>query len=111
VSKCHFTEVNVPRIKTIEARLPVADVTRSAVFFASMLGFEIRTLWPAQAPAFAILSKDGVRLQLGRQVKTEAEPRAASMLWLDVEDFAVLYAKVTAQVRNDAAPPREERTE
>ena len=90
---------NVPRIKTIEARLSVVDVARSATFFASTLGFAIGTLWPEHAPEFAILHKDGVRLQLGRQAQGEAEPQASGTLWLDVEDVAALHAQVTAHAR------------
>jgi catechol 2,3-dioxygenase-like lactoylglutathione lyase family enzyme len=89
----------VPRIKTIEARLSVADVARSATFFASTLGFAIETLWPEHAPEFAILHTDGVRLQLGRQAQGEAERQASGMLWLDVEDIAALHAHVATHVR------------
>ena len=65
----------MPSIKAIEARLPVADVARSAEFFATTLGFEIGTfLWPQQAPEFAILNRDGLRLQLGKDESAGSGP-------------------------------------
>jgi Glyoxalase superfamily protein len=57
----------MPSIKAIKARLDVADVARSAGFYADMLGFDIGTLWPDDSPPFAILSRDGLRLQLSRR--------------------------------------------
>ena len=82
----------MPRVKAIEARLPVADVERSAAFFANTLGFQIATLWPRQNPEFAILNRDGLRLQLG---KVEASRSGSSAtLWLDVEELAALHSTV-----------------
>jgi catechol-2,3-dioxygenase len=54
----------MPSIKSIEVRLDVADVGRSAQFYAAILGFEVGTLWPEESPQFAILRRDGLRLQL-----------------------------------------------
>jgi catechol 2,3-dioxygenase-like lactoylglutathione lyase family enzyme len=81
----------MPAIKTIEARLPVADLRRSAGFFAATLGFEPATWWPPQAPEFAIVSRDGVRLQLAT---TPGAAPAACTLWLDVDDVPALHARV-----------------
>lgn len=55
----------MPSVKAIETRLPVTDVKRSASFYADVLGLNIGTLWPEDQPGFAILSRDGLRLQLG----------------------------------------------
>jgi catechol 2,3-dioxygenase-like lactoylglutathione lyase family enzyme len=82
----------MPRVKAIEARLPVTDVGRSAAFFANTLGFQIATLWPRENPEFAILNRDGLRLQLGT---AEASGSGSSAtLWLDVEELAALHSTV-----------------
>jgi catechol 2,3-dioxygenase-like lactoylglutathione lyase family enzyme len=82
----------MPRVKSIEARLPVTDVDRSAAFFANSLGFRIDTLWPQRNPEFAILDRDGLRLQLG---KVEASGSGSSTtLWLDVEELVDLHSTV-----------------
>ena len=65
----------MPSIKAIEARLDVADVARSAGFYAVMLGFDIGTLSPEDSPQFAILSRDGLRLQLSRRRAKRLPPR------------------------------------
>ena len=83
----------MPRVKAIETRLSVADVARSVEFYGRTLGFQVATLWPVQDPVFAILAKDGLRLQIG---KGEA-PGASATLWLDVDDVAALHAHVKAQ--------------
>ena len=51
-------------IKAIEVRLDVEDDRAVPGFYANMLGFEIDTMWPDDAPQFAILRHDGLRLQL-----------------------------------------------
>ena len=87
----------MPSIKAIEARLPVADVARSAEFFATTLGFEIGTLWPQQAPEFAILNRDGLRLQLGKDESAGSGRNVSTTLWLDVEELAALHARIKEQ--------------
>ncbi len=92
----------MPRVKAIEARLPVTDVGRSAAFFADTLGFRTETLWPQQNPEFAILSRDGLRLQLGRAQESRSD--SSSTLWLDVEDLAALHSKIQSQTSIDWGP-------
>jgi hypothetical protein len=69
-------------------------VERSAAFFANTPGFEIGTLWPQQKPEFAILNRDGLRLQLGKDGREGSGPNAVVTLWLDVEELAALHAHV-----------------
>ena len=82
----------------------MADVARSARFFASTLGFEIGTLWPEQAPEFAILGRDGLRLQLGRSETTEPRSQASCTLWLDVDEVAELHSKIKEQISIEWGP-------
>jgi catechol 2,3-dioxygenase-like lactoylglutathione lyase family enzyme len=94
----------MPRIRAIEARLAVADVGRSAAFFAAVLGFEIRTQWPAGAPEFAILERDGARVQLARHGSADPGGAVSGTLWIDVEDLATLHAQVKARVPIEWGP-------
>ena len=68
-------------------------VVRSAGFYADMLGFDIGTLSPDDSPQFAILSREGRRLQLSRRAGTPvpASPPACT-LWLDVAGVRDLHA-------------------
>ena len=93
----------MPRIKAIEARLAVADVARSVAFFQTTLGFRTTTLWPQQQAEFAILDRDGLRVQLGKYGKG-ARPHAGASLWLDVEDLAALHAHVKGLVNIEWGP-------
>lgn len=92
----------MPRIKVIEARLPVTDVKRSAAFFVDALGFVIETLWPQQDPEFAILSRDGLRVQLGKAKPSGSEPGAT--LWLDVEELPALHSNVQSHATIEWGP-------
>jgi hypothetical protein len=92
------------RVRSIEARLAVADVGRSAAFFAAVLNFEIRTLWPEDTPEFAILERDGARVHLARGRSAEPGGRVSGGLWIDVEDLATLHAQVKARVTIEWGP-------
>lgn len=93
----------MPRVKAIEARLSVTDVARSVAFFGKTLAFNVATLWPEQEPQFAILDRDGLRLQIGKD--EEGFRRGASAtLWLDVEDLPTLHAHVKGQTSIEWGP-------
>ena len=95
----------MPRIKSIEVRLDVADVRRSAQFYAAILGFEVGTLWPEESPQFAILRRDGLRLQLGKS--ESASPAAqlpTSTLWLDVEKVEEWHSQIRKDVTIEWGP-------
>jgi catechol 2,3-dioxygenase-like lactoylglutathione lyase family enzyme len=88
-------------IKAIEARLPVADVRASAAFYSDVLGFDVGTLWPDALPGFAILHRDGLRLQLGL-----GKPSAAGSctLCFDVADALSMHSKIKSRVKIDWGP-------
>lgn len=88
-------------IKTIEVRLPVADVRASAAFYTDVLGLEVGTLWPDDAPEFAILSRDGLRLQLGVSDRSQI---GSCTLWFDVSDVLSLHSRIKDKVRIDWGP-------
>jgi catechol 2,3-dioxygenase-like lactoylglutathione lyase family enzyme len=88
-------------IKAIETRLPVTDVKRSAAFYADAFGLHVGTLWPEDRPEFAILSRDGLRLQLGASDSSEA---GCCTLCFDVTDALALHAKLKEKVEIDWGP-------
>jgi Glyoxalase/Bleomycin resistance protein/Dioxygenase superfamily len=95
----------MPSIKAVEARLHVADIARSASFYATTLGFQIGTSWPEQSPEFAILNKDTVRLQLAKISSESASPQIqGSTLWLDVADISGLHASIKRKVSVEWGP-------
>lgn len=57
----------MPVVKAIEARLGVADVKRSVAFYEDVLDFRVNSFWPDDDPQFAILDRDGLRLQLRKR--------------------------------------------
>jgi len=91
----------MPAIKAVEPRIEVEDVQRSARFYADMLGFNTSVLWPEGSPEFAILHRDGVRLQL---VKSSQEDKASSSLWLDVADIGDFLAATRQRARIEWGP-------
>lgn len=88
-------------IKAIEARLPVTDVKRSAVFYADVLELHIGTLWPDELPQFAILDRDGLRLQLGAAASAEV---GSCTLCFDVTDASALHSRIKEQVPIEWGP-------
>lgn len=87
----------MPAIKAIEARLNVQDVPRSARFYEQLLGFEANVVWPEDAPSFAILSRNGLRVQLSRG-------GTASSLWLDVVDIDAFHSLIKQSVAIEWGP-------
>jgi catechol 2,3-dioxygenase-like lactoylglutathione lyase family enzyme len=95
----------MPSIKSIEVRLDVANVPRSAQFYAAILGFEVGTLWPEESPQFAILSRDGLRLQLGQsESDSTATHLPTSTLWLDVEEIGAFLSQIREDVNVEWGP-------
>jgi catechol 2,3-dioxygenase-like lactoylglutathione lyase family enzyme len=96
-----FMEMAVTTIKAIETRLPVTDVRASATFYSDVLGLDIDTLWPGESPEFAILSRDGIRLQLGL---SERSSIGSCTLCFDVEDAMSLHRRIKNKVKIDWGP-------
>jgi catechol 2,3-dioxygenase-like lactoylglutathione lyase family enzyme len=88
-------------IKAIEARLPVTNVRASAAFYSEILGFGVVTLWPEHSPEFAILSRDGLRLQLEL---SERSTVGSCTLCFDVTDASSMHSKIKDKVKIDWGP-------
>ena len=91
----------MPTIKAIETRLSVTDVKRSAAFYSDVLGLDVGTLWPDDSPQFAILNRDGLRLQLG---VSDGPTIGACTLCFDVTDAAALHSEIKKKVSIDWGP-------
>jgi catechol 2,3-dioxygenase-like lactoylglutathione lyase family enzyme len=91
----------MPIVKAIEARLPVTDVKRSAAFYSDVLGLSVGTLWPDDRPEFAILSRDGLRLQLA---VSEQSGVGSCTLCFDVSDANAFHATIKDKVDIDWGP-------
>jgi catechol 2,3-dioxygenase-like lactoylglutathione lyase family enzyme len=91
----------MPTIKAIETRHPVTDVKRSVAFYSNVLGLNTSTLWPDDSPQFAILNRDGLRLQLGASDRGSV---GACTLFFDVSDAAALHSEITKNVDIEWGP-------
>ena len=54
----------MPRIRSISPRLHVHDLSRAIDFYTGVLGFTVDSVFPPSQPLFALLTRDGVGLQL-----------------------------------------------
>jgi catechol 2,3-dioxygenase-like lactoylglutathione lyase family enzyme len=104
----------VRRVGTI---LAVADVGRSVAFYTERFGFTVEALY--EAPAYATLVRDGVRLSLAEQghpasdlpgfvMTVPADPALAAVaLVLEVEDARACHAGLAAEGATFVADPYE----
>ena len=93
----------MPRIKAIEVRLEVEDVTRSATFYADMLDFRVGVVWPEDSPQFAILNREGLRLQLSRRESPSTSSPGCS-IWLDVTGVVDLHSVIKEKTNVEWGP-------
>jgi catechol 2,3-dioxygenase-like lactoylglutathione lyase family enzyme len=93
------------QLRSISPRLHIADYARSVAFYHDVLGFTIDAVFPDEAPTFALLSRDGVQMQIGGP---EADKRAAERptvtLYLDVEDARGWHARLKDRVAIEWGP-------
>ena len=95
----------MPRLLSISPRLHTADFARSVAFYRDVLGFIVDATFPDEAPQFALLSRDGVGLQIGGPagIKTDAE-RSTMTLYLDVDDARAMHAALKDKVSVEWGP-------
>jgi catechol 2,3-dioxygenase-like lactoylglutathione lyase family enzyme len=93
------------RFHSLEPRLHVADFDKSLAFYRDVLGFQVLTTFPEAEPSFAIVSRDGVGLQLGGIDGTRApdQPSTAT-LYFDVTDAAGLHDALKGSVTIEWGP-------
>src|SRR5438034_7751378 len=83
--------LRVARFNSLEPRLHIADFNCSVAFYRDVLGFEVLSTFPEENPSFALLSRDGVGLQIGGidAAKAPASPPSVT-LYFDVRDALAL---------------------
>jgi catechol 2,3-dioxygenase-like lactoylglutathione lyase family enzyme len=85
-------------------RLPVADLERSVAFYSGRLGFQVGSVWPEQAPTFAILYRDEVCVQLIVVDAPDIEHVGHATLSFDVDDVKGLHDALAGHVAIEWGP-------
>ena len=95
----------VARFNSLEPRLHIADFNKSVAFYRDVLGFEVLSTFPDQDPSFALLSRDGVGLQIGGidTTKSPATPPTVT-LYFDVSDALALLDALKDKVTIEWGP-------
>ena len=95
----------MPRFNSLEPRLHVADFNRSLAFYRDILGFEVLSTFPEESPSFALISREGVGLQLGG-IDGQKDPASPSTctLYFDVRDTQGLYDELKGKVKIEWGP-------
>jgi catechol 2,3-dioxygenase-like lactoylglutathione lyase family enzyme len=95
----------MPRLHSLEPRLHIADFQRSVAFYRDVLGFEVMATFPEDSPSFALLSRDGVGIQIGG-IDADKDPGAAPTvtLYFDVSDVVGLFEELKEKVAIEWGP-------
>lgn len=88
----------------VTPRLPVADLAASLHFYRTTLGFEDEVLWPAEAPAFAIVRREGVRIGLFAGERAGSDQRGYAELYIEVDDAVRLHRTIQARCAIEWGP-------
>lgn len=90
------------RFLKVSPRLPVRDLARAVTFYREMLGFHAGQPWPAEAPTFVMLERDGVVLQF--YVPQPLEPTGHGTINLEVDDVRPLHKALKDRLTIDWGP-------
>ena len=95
----------MPRFHSLEPRLHIADFQRSVRFYRDVLGFEVMATFPEDSPSFALLSRDGVGLQIGgADTDKDAATPVTATLYFDVSDALGLLEELKNRVTIEWGP-------
>jgi catechol 2,3-dioxygenase-like lactoylglutathione lyase family enzyme len=93
------------RLNHLEPRLHVADFNRSVAFYRDVLGFSVEATFPEDNPSFAIVSRDGVGLQIGgADAKKSPQDRPTCTLYFDVTDALALHDQLKSKIPIEWGP-------
>lgn len=93
------------RIRSIAPRLHVHDLQRAIRFYSQVLGFTVDAEFPPVQPTFAMLTRDGLGLQLGGiDGPRRADQRSTCTLWMDVEDVRAMHRQIARSVEIEWGP-------
>lgn len=92
-------------VRSLTPTLPVADLGRSLSFYRDRLGFEVDTLWPADAPTLAILDAgEHVHLMLDSDYPGNPAPRFSGSLRFGVANCAEMLEAVGEEFKPEWGP-------
>lgn len=95
----------MPRLRTLEPRLHVENLARAIDFYTRVLGFRVDSVFPDEAPVFAMLSRDGVCIQLGGAGgERSTDQRSTCTLWVDVVDVQAIHRDIAAHAPVEWGP-------
>jgi catechol 2,3-dioxygenase-like lactoylglutathione lyase family enzyme len=95
----------MPRFNSLEPRLHIADFNRSVAFYRDVLGFVVETTFPDEEPSFALLSRDGVGLQIGGiDAKKSAGDSPTCTLYFDVRDALAVHEELKGKAKIEWGP-------
>ena len=95
----------MPRLHSLEPRLHIADFQRSVAFYRDVLGFEVMATFPEDSPSFALLSRDGVGIQIGGiDAAKDAAAAPTVTLYFDVSDAMGLFEELKNKVTIEWGP-------
>ena len=95
----------MPRFHSLEPRLHIANFQRSVAFYRDVLGFAVMATFPEDSPSFALMSRDGVGIQIGGiDAQKDAAAPVTVTLYFDVSDALGLLEELKDQVRIEWGP-------
>ena len=95
----------MPRLHSLEPRLHIADFQRSVAFYRDVLGFEVMATFPEDSPSFALLSRDGVGIQIGGiDADKDAAAPPTVTLYFDVSDALGLFEELRQKIKIEWGP-------
>ena len=95
----------MPRFNSLEVRLPTSDFARSVGFYRDVLGFTVESTFPDDKPSFALMSRNGVGLQIGG-IDTYKAPDAppTCTLYFDADDALGMFEQLKSKVTIEWGP-------
>jgi len=84
--------MNLPRAIEIQPRLPVSELLLSYRFYRDVLGFLSVDDDPSESEGFAILQRDGIRLQL--VAASSDYPPARTTVWIQVAHCSAEHERI-----------------
>jgi uncharacterized glyoxalase superfamily protein PhnB len=87
----------MPEFTKATPMLKARHIDETVGFYAEVLGFQVDTLWPADAPTFAMLDHGPVTVCFDATL-WEGEPSMTGQLLFDCDDVRALYESIREHV-------------
>lgn len=90
-----------PRFQRVVPRLPTTNLAQTIGFYTSTLGFRLGSMWPDDAPTFAILNRDHIDLQFS---VAPAPGSPETTICIDVTDSVALHRRLVEKLPIEWGP-------